>query len=176
MKEIELKVLEIDPVLEEKKLFSAGFKKIAEGVVLEKMFDSKNKALKKNKQLLRLRSIFDRVELTLKEKVESHPFLKLREEKEIIVDSFASTEEILNSLGFFCMAAREKKRTSYKLNGIKVEIDEYPGAKPYLEIEGSEGEVMEMLKKLNHPLEKTSKLSSTKVLKLYGLNTTELFF
>lgn len=176
MKEIELKVLEIDPVAIEETLIGAGFKKLGSSKILEKMFDSKNKVLKKNKKLLRLRSIFDKVELTFKERVEKHPFLKLREEKQVVVDSFAVTEEILENLGFFCMAVREKKRTSFTREKVRVDVDEYPGAKPYLEIEGSEGDVLETLKILNYPLEKTSKLSSTKILKLYNLNTKELFF
>jgi predicted adenylyl cyclase CyaB len=176
MKEIELKVLEIKPEDEEKKLIELGFKKIGECTILEKMFDTEKKDLKRKKQILRLRTIHGKIELTLKEKKEKHPFLKMREEQEITVNSFAKMEEILESLGYICMAAREKKRESYKLNNIKVEIDKYPGAEPYMEIEGTEKEVLEMLKKLNHPLERTTNKSATQILKIYKLNTKKLFF
>ena len=176
MREIELKVLEINKEDEETKLLKLGFKKIWEGIILEKMFDTENKDLKRKKQLLRLRTIHGKIELTLKGKKEKHPFLKMREEREVTVNSFAKMQEILEGLGYTCMASREKKRTSYKLKDVKVEIDEYPGAEPYLEIEGTEEEVIEMLKKLNHPLERTSKKSATQILKIYKLNTQELFF
>ena len=176
MKETELKVLEINIEEEEKKLKNLGFEKIGEGIVLEKTFDTEDKTLKKKKQLLRLRSIHGEIELTFKEKKEKHPFLKLREEKEVKVNSYGQMQEILESLGYSCMAAREKKRISYKLKNLKIDIDEYPGAKPYMEIEGTEEEVIKMLKKLNHPLEKTTKKSANQILKLYKLNTKELFF
>jgi adenylate cyclase, class 2 len=176
MKEVEIKVLEINPVEEKRKLVKAGFKKLWEGVILEKTFDSANKDLKKNKQLLRLRNAYGKVELTFKEKNENHSFLKMREEKEVIVDSFDKTEDILISLSYKCMSAREKRRSTYIKENVKVEIDEYPGAKPYLEVEGTSDEILNVLKLLNHPLEKTSNKSSTQILKLYGLNTKNLFF
>lgn len=176
MIEIELKVLEIKPEDEEKKLLEHGFTKIWEGIILEKFFDTKKRALKKQKKILRLRNAYEQVELTYKEKGEKHPFLKFREEREIIVNSFKSTEELLEGLGYTCVVAREKKRISYKLKNVNVDIDEYPGAKPYMEIEGSEKEVEDMLKKLNHTLKKTSKKSSTQILKSYNLNSNELFF
>ncbi|MCC7574502.1 class IV adenylate cyclase [Candidatus Woesearchaeota archaeon] len=176
MKEVEIKVLEINPEEEKKKLVKLGFKKLWEGLILEKTFDSEDKYLKKNKQLLRLRKAYDKVELTFKDKSENHSFLKMREEKEVIVDSFDKAEDILFSLGYKCMSAREKKRSTYTKENVKVEIDEYPGAKPYLEVEGTSDEILNVLKLLNHPIEKTSNNSSTQILKLYGLNTKNLFF
>ncbi len=176
MIEIELKVLEVKPEDEEKKLLKLGFTKVWEGKILEKFFDLEEKTLKKQKKALRLRSAYGHVELTYKEKGEKHPYLKFREEREVIVSSFKKTEEILESLGYKCMVAREKKRTSYKLKDVKVEIDEYPGVKPYMEIEGSEERVMDMIKQLNHDLDNTSNKSSTQILKSYKANTKKLFF
>ena len=176
MKEVELKVLEINIDEEEKKLTKLGFQKIGESIILEKMFDTEKKDLKKKKQVLRLRTIHGKIELTLKEKKEKHPFLKMREEKNVIVNSFGKMQETLEDLGYECKAAREKKRKSYKLNKIKIDIDEYPGTKPYMEIEGAEEDVIDILKKLNHPLEKTTKKTATQILKIYKQNTKELFF
>jgi adenylate cyclase, class 2 len=176
MKEIELKILDVNPKDEEEKLKKLGFKKVWEGIILEKSFDSKTGDLKKRKELLRLRRAYDKVELTFKGKKEKHPHLRVREEIEVHPDSFEKMEDILNALGFESVSTREKKRISYKYEEVKAEIDEYSGLKPYMELEGSEREVMEMLNKLNYTINDTTNKSSKDLLKEHGLNTKKLFF
>ena len=86
--------------------------------------------------LLRLRTVADRIELTLKKRNMEKKILA-RDEAEIDVSNFRETIEILGALGFIVCRDREKRRVEWEWRGFKIEIDTYPGCPPYVEIEGS---------------------------------------
>ena len=169
MKEIELKVLNIN--LEEltEKLLKLGAKKISEGLVKEKYFDFEDKSIFNNNAAFRLREINNRIELTYKLKNIRKNF-KISEETEVIVSDFSIMTEILEKLGLKCIKDREKKRVSFLLNGIKAEIDQYPKIPPYLELEGTEVGIQKVLDLLGYELTNTNTMTSTEVLKSYKVD------
>ncbi|AIA03979.1 class IV adenylate cyclase [Streptomyces noursei] len=57
-------------------------------------------------------------------------------EEEVTVSSFEDTNTLLNLMGFTAKAYQENRRTSYVLDGVRLEIDSWPLIPPYLEIEG----------------------------------------
>ena len=56
-------------------------------------------------------------------------------ETEIPVRSLEDTNNLLQQLGFVYRNYQEKKRTTYSLNGVEVDIDSWPLIPPYVEIE-----------------------------------------
>lgn len=71
-------------------------------------------------------------------------------EIEIKVSDFETTNEILNQLGYCVHNYQENIRTTYNLNGVEIDIDQWPMIPTYVEIEGkSEEQVLSVLKDLN---------------------------
>lgn len=57
-------------------------------------------------------------------------------EVETVVGDFTATNELLALLGFTPKSYQENRRTSFTLDGARLELDEWPLIPPYLEIEG----------------------------------------
>lgn len=96
---------------------------------------------------LRVRDEGEKITMTLKivdgEKIEN--------QKEIIlqVDDFSEAEEFLISLGCRKKSYQETKREMWTLDGVEIDIDEWPYLEPYVEIEGkNEEEVKKVSEKL----------------------------
>lgn len=67
-----------------------------------------------------------------------------------MVDDFETTLIMLEKMGLKPKGYRENRRELYSLDGVKLSIDEWPGLKPLLEIEGhSKAEVYGMLGRLS---------------------------
>ena len=177
MKEVEIKVLDINKDEIVGKLEVLGAVKKWSGLVVEKQFDFPDRSLNKVGKTFRLRTAYDVTELTLKLKREDSMFA-VREEIEVSLDKqeFDETERIIVNLGLENVRHREKFRTSYFLDDTKFEIDEYPGFPGYMEIEGSEDKIMFFVDKLGLQKDKLCNLSSTQLLKNAGLNHDFLFF
>lgn len=99
---------------------------------------------------IRLRETNGKTTLTCK-----HIFYKNKEkfqhvnEYEIVVNNFEQANEMLNCMGAVHRAYQEKHRTSYKFGGADLDIDEWPGLKPFLEIEADdESTISTIIKKL----------------------------
>jgi adenylate cyclase class 2 len=56
-------------------------------------------------------------------------------ETEVVVSDFDTTNTILEILGFKARAYQENRRSSWTLNGVRLEIDTWPLIPTYLEIE-----------------------------------------
>ncbi|MFD7505804.1 class IV adenylate cyclase [Streptomyces sp. NPDC059850] len=69
-------------------------------------------------------------------------------EEEVAVSSFEDTHALLNLMGFTAKAYQENRRTSYVLEGVRLEIDSWPLIPPYLEIEGDSTEEVTSTAKL----------------------------
>lgn len=96
---------------------------------------------------LRVRDEGNKITMTLKivdgEKIEN--------QKEIIleVDNFSEAEDFLILLGCRKKSYQETKRETWELDGVEVDIDEWPYLEPYVEVEGeSEEEVKKVSEKL----------------------------
>jgi len=142
MKEVEVKITEIDRETVEAKLRSLGASKIFEGDEETVFFDFPGGPIASAKNLLRLRKIGDKTVLTFKKFVEDGK-AKVRDEYEVSVSGFEPMLLILESLGLSPTRRMEKHRTSYVLkSGIRVDLDKYTGEFAHIpdlmEIEGKD--------------------------------------
>lgn len=152
MREIEVKILEINRKEVEDKLIAMGAKKTFDGEVDSMMFDFEDDSLKNNKDDFRIRKLGSKNIITFKEFVESKD-TKIREETEVEVSDFDETVRIFEALGLKCMQRFTKHRTSYSYDNVLFEFDnlegEYGHIPEFLEIEASDEEtVFKYAKKL----------------------------
>jgi predicted adenylyl cyclase CyaB len=152
MKEVEIKIIEIDRRKVEGDLATLGAAKAFDGDVETWFFDFEDNTITLARNLLRLRRIGDRTDLTFKKFVESQS-AKVRDEYEVSVSDFETMRLILESIGLVPTWRIEKHRTSYTLkSGVEVDIDRYAGEYSHipelLEIEGEDVETVRLLAKL----------------------------
>ncbi|TAN39419.1 MAG: class IV adenylate cyclase [Nitrospirae bacterium] len=141
MQEIEVKILEIDREVIQKKLTEFGARLVFDGLMHAIYYDSADRSLKKHGDTLRLRREGSESVLAFKRHI-SDDRAKVREEKEVGVSDFDAMASVLTGLGFSAWLEMRKHRTSYLLDGLHFELDKYHGAYDYipefLEIEGSD--------------------------------------
>ena len=140
MKEVEVKILEIDRQKVEAKLRMLEAMKTLDDDVETLFFDFTDNSIAKAKNLLRLRSIGNETELTFKKFVESDS-AKVRVEYNVSVSDFEAANSILQSLGLVPTLRMKKHRISYLVkNSVEVDIDKYTGQYAHIpalvEIEG----------------------------------------
>lgn len=121
---------------------------------------------------IRLRETNKEITITIKQiySTESEYNLNDVKEVEIKVDSFDMANLLLNELGYGNSRYQQKKRISYKLDNISIEIDSWPHIPPYLEIEATEKEIYEMVEKLGYSENDIKIMNTSDVYSLYGLN------
>ncbi len=141
MKEIEVKVLEINKVRIVKKLLKLGAKKVFEGRVKSLFYDFEDSRLTRNDSFLRLRKKGKDTYLTFKKKI-SQDGVKIMDEFEIRVNDFEAIRSILNFLGLTDFKTYTKKRTSYQIGKTLFEIDEFESIPAYMEIEAPSKELV----------------------------------
>nr|WP_300004794.1 class IV adenylate cyclase [Tissierella sp.] len=143
-KELEVKILEMDLDLMEKKILELQGELIADELQINTLIDSSENPIKnKIEAYLRIRETKDllngenNVVLTLKKNIKNKD---LRENIELNskIEDKAIVLEILENLGFDKIEVGHKKRRSYSLQGARIDLDEwdketYPY--PYMEIE-----------------------------------------
>ena len=127
MKEVEVKILEIDRGIVERKLNSLGASKTFEGGVETIFFDFPGNPIANAKNLLRLRKKGDKTELTFKKFI-ANESAKVTDEYEVLVSDFETIYFILESLGLVAIQRMKKHRISYALrSGVRVDLDRYVG-------------------------------------------------
>ncbi len=155
MEEIEVKFLNIDPELIEKKLKEIGAEKVFERFYKRKVFDYPDLRFDRMGAWIRLRDEGDKITLTFKQRlgVKTHDGKTnddSMEEIEFEVSDFEKTAEFLTKIGLKEKIFEENKRIRYQLDNIELDIDFWPQLEPYLEIESSSwkeiDKVIEMLK------------------------------
>ncbi|MBN2459379.1 class IV adenylate cyclase [Candidatus Woesearchaeota archaeon] len=141
MREIEVKILNINKNEIEKKLALLGVKKTFEGMLEAYYFDYPNLKLRKSGKTLRLRKEDGKAVLTFKQKVNDKKF-KIRNEHEVELSDFGKAKQILELLGLRVFSGINKKRTAYTLGEVHLEIDKYLGkysfVPEFLEIESED--------------------------------------
>lgn len=135
MREIEVKILGIDPAEIRKRLKKAGARKVFEGEISARFYDFPDGRIRKSGNHLRLRKFGEeKVELTFK-RLKGRKNVKDNEETDVIVGSFEDADAVLRGIGLSVVRGYKKKRERYALGKIKYEIDKYPKIPPLVEVE-----------------------------------------
>ncbi|PIN81092.1 class IV adenylate cyclase [Candidatus Woesearchaeota archaeon CG10_big_fil_rev_8_21_14_0_10_32_9] len=138
--EFETKVLNINKKEVEKKLKNLGAKKLSSSLMRRWVFDWLDEDLESDYGWIRLRQEGKKVTLTYKNRrAMSKSDTK---ELETEVNNFDMTAEILQKIPFKRKFYQENKRTVYVFEDVEFMIDEWPGLKPHLEIEGKTKEAL----------------------------------
>lgn len=92
-------------------------------------------------------------------------------ETEMEVPSIKSGNAILEQLGFSFRNYQEKRRTTYELDSVEIDIDSWPLIHPYLEIEGnSDEEIRKVIEKLGLQNKDIVSCNTADVYKKYGID------
>ncbi len=149
MKEVEVKIRNIDKQKIIKKIEELGAKKIFTGRVVDYRFDTPDRDLSRQGKALRIRQKGRYIYLNLKGKKKSIDNITGRDEIGVKLSNFRTMHRILNELGYIKIFELNKYRTEYRLNDIVFDLDEYLGLDPILEIESDSYEKVEKyIKKL----------------------------
>lgn len=176
MQEIELKILNIDRKKIIRKILSLGAKEGLEELIEERYYDTEAGDITNKKNMLRLREVGSKSELTYKDgKIKNKDFL-IYEEIESLVGNFQAIDTILKKLGFKLIIERQKNRKSFLLNSLKVEIHQYPKIPAWLELEGEKEAIYNMLEKLGYEKSQTTSQTDSEIIDLYGLDYKSLKF
>lgn len=170
MKEIEVKILDIDPKAVVARLKELGAEKVSSGMVRVVAFDFPDDRLHKEGSFVRVRSFGDRNELVLKKRIQKGEF-KVMEEIETLVDDFDATVKLFDTLQMKRFAEHEKFRASYRLGSVKIEFDKYPVIPWFFEVEGpTEDDVRAVVAKLGFSMSDTTSKSGHDLYNMYGLS------
>ncbi len=140
-KEHETKILDIDKEEVINKLTALGAKKSSEFLMRRWVYDWVEEDPDNINEWIRLRDEGKKTTLTYKKRFSDQSIPT--EEIEIKVDDFDNTAKIFSQIPFKRKFYQENKRTIYKFEKIEFMIDEWPGLKPHLEIEGKTKKAME---------------------------------
>lgn len=135
MKEVEVKIRNIDKEDILKKIEKLGAQKIFTGKVIDYRFDTPDRDLSRQGKALRIRQKGRYIYLNLKGKKKQKENIIDRDEIGVKISNFKIMHRILNDLGYIKIFELNKYRTEYRLNDITFDIDEYVGLDPILEIE-----------------------------------------
>jgi adenylate cyclase, class 2 len=153
MEEIEVKFTNIDRAKLEAKIVELGGQKVFSLTYRIYVFDYPDLRLNNQSAWLRLRYDGTKTMLAYKQrqgvKADTEANDDSMLEYEVEVSDFEATADILRRIGLTEKFQEEKRRTSYVLDGVELDIDEMPLLSPYLEIEaGSWEEVDSAITKL----------------------------
>ena len=143
MKEVEVKIRNIDKGDILKKIIDLGAPKLFTGRVIDYRFDTPDRDLSRQGKALRIRQKGKYIYLNLKGKKKSVENIIGRDEIGVKISNFRTMHRILNELGYIKIFELNKYRTEYRLNDITFDLDEYVGLDPILEIESDSYEKVE---------------------------------
>jgi len=124
MKEIEVKILEVNKEKVEETLARLGALKIFDGNIQTLFFDFPDGRIVEAKDVLRLRKEQEKAELTYK-KVHVTQTAKNAEEYSVEVSNIETTQKILEYLGLVATEKMLKHRISYEVDNVRFDIDRY---------------------------------------------------
>ena len=120
-----------------KKLSELGATLVQEEVVMKrKNYDFDDGILYKRNGWVRLRDEGNQITLTYKQLHDRS--ISGMKEACIAVDSWESAEFFLSGIGLLEKTYQETKRESWKIGDVEIEIDEWPWAPPFIEIEAAD--------------------------------------
>ena len=169
--EYEGKILGVDLDLVKEKLSSLGAVFVNEKSMRRLTFDIPGVS----HRWLRLRDDGVQTTICVKEIVDGS--LSGTHEWETVVEDFDVMKVILEKIGYVPKQYQENKRTSFLLDGVEVELDEWPLIPAYVEIEGScEEEVLSVAQKLGFSKEEVVSWNTDEVYKKYGFDLPSIKF
>jgi adenylate cyclase class 2 len=171
MKEIEVKILDVNRSEMEAKLLELGAILHFDGELSAVFFDFPDKRIRESKGVLRLRKEGEKVMLTHKTQL-SQEGVKIMDEKEVSVGEAAKMQEILLNLGMEIVKSTRKIRAEYLLGTAKVLFDDYKDELDFIpvfiEIEAhSEEEVYAIAEKLGYKREDCNSWNTWEVTEHY---------
>lgn len=135
MKEVEVKIKNIDKDAIVKKILDLGAQRIFSGKVIDFRYDTPDRDLSRQGKALRIRQKGRYIFLNFKGKKKPVKNIVGREEIGIRISNFGVMQRILNELGYIKIFELRRYRTEFRLNNMTFDIDEYLGLSPILEIE-----------------------------------------
>ena len=168
MREIEVKILEINKSAVLKHLKKVGAKKEFSGKVKSIYLDYADRRLMKKGAVVRLRKKGIVSQLTLKTP-RKHAKAKVMNETELAIGSVEQMQAVMKELGLKPIRTFEKIRESYVRKGIRYELDKYPGIPWFLEIECQKmADLNRALKELGKKIEDTNSWNTWDLFRFYG--------
>jgi len=135
--EIEVKFLEIDVPAVQTKLAAVGAENLGEDLLEEVIFYDKDLVWVKERdqynRFVRLRRNRKGVFLTYKNLPAGQDYAT---ELETVVGDLEAMKTVLENVGLVAARYQQKKRHSYKLDGVAVDVDTWPQIPSYIELEG----------------------------------------
>jgi len=96
-------------------------------------------------------------------------------EIEFEVPDFEQADKFLECIGIPHKQYQENTRTQYHLDGVEIDIDEWPLIPIYLEVEGkNEQEVLETIKRLKLDKHRITSKNTNDVYQMYGIDLTKI--
>jgi len=180
LKEMEIKILNVDIEKLRFKLLKLNFKKVKQEDQINDIYDFDDKRLLASNGYARIRSVRDQLNnqthyyMTVKKMVSQEKY-KVMDEYEVEVLDFEESKNIYISLGLKLVKSIKKYRESYKYKDTLVEIDINDISFcpfPYIEIESAkEEELIEVVHLLGYKIEDTTSKTMTEILRDYQKNT-----
>ena len=143
--EIEAKFLDIDRDALRAQLRSIG----AECVVADRLMKRRNydfpdlRLDKEHNGWARVRD--EGAKVTMSYKQLNNYELDGTQEVILTVDDFDAACSFLESIGLTLRTVQETRRESWELGDLKIDLDEWPWAKPFVEIEGPDGQSLKKI-------------------------------
>jgi adenylate cyclase, class 2 len=139
-KEIEVKFLEVEKNILVKKLRELGAEDLGDDLLEEVILYDKALTWNGSGKMLRLRTRKGKTFLTYKHHVQVST--DGAEEMEIEVSDQATAQALLERLGYVPYRHQQKKRHTFRLGQVIVDIDTWPRIPTYVELEGRSVEAL----------------------------------
>lgn len=178
MEEIEAKFLNINPKDMRGKLRELGAERLWRRKFRRKLYDSEDLKMDSHGAWVRLRDEVEQVTLTYKQRLgvkkERLANDDGMEEIEVVVSDFDKTAMILEKAGLVLKRYVENFRERWILEGIEIDLDEYPLIPPYMEIESKSWEqIDQMILKLGLDPKDKKIFSGKQIYEFWGINESE---
>ncbi len=169
--EYEVRILEIDRKDFEKRLKKLHADFCWDHVQKRYVYDFHPK---EENKWIRLRTNGEKTTLTIKNLVTSE--IDGTQELEIEVDNFERCNLLLKELGYEAKGYQENRRAQYELNGVEIDIDDWPKIPTYVEIEGpSEEAVYFVVEALGYQREDCTTRDVEGIYLDYGFDINEIY-
>ncbi|WP_067894370.1 class IV adenylate cyclase [Nocardia vaccinii] len=165
--EHEAKILDIDPETTERHIIDEGGRKLGQRFMRRYVYDI---TPGDESKWIRLRDNGNGTTLAVKHI--TGDAIDGTHEVEVSVADFATTNELLELMGFKAKSYQETRRISFTLDGAQLEIDTWPHIPPYLEIEAATKEdVLRVAAQLGYT---ESDLTGENTIKIYARHGIDL--